>query len=116
MVIEPPIALAVWSVLGIILLRQYPLEMTAEYVELATGMIFLATAVPLLELSRRTYLALGLPAVVIFAAASYQNLQDTFGSPQKLACAEADGTWLDFEDSGKTYGTAMALLVLSRWR
>jgi len=33
-----------------------------------------------------------------------------------LACAEADGTWLDFEESGKTYGTAMALLVLSRWR
>lgn len=31
-----------------------------------------------------------------------------------LACAEVDGTWLDYEDSGKTYGTAMALLVLAR--
>ncbi|HEX6813667.1 MAG TPA: DNRLRE domain-containing protein [Planctomycetota bacterium] len=33
-----------------------------------------------------------------------------------LACAEADGTWLDFEESGKTYSTAMALLVLARAR
>jgi hypothetical protein len=89
-VIEPPIALVPWSILGIILLRVYPLEMTAEYVELITGLLFLATAIPMLELSRRTYVALGVPVVAAIAAASYQNLQDTFGSPQKLACAEAE--------------------------
>jgi hypothetical protein len=89
-VIEPPLALAVWSILGIILLREYPLEMTAEYIELLTGMIFLATALPLVELRWRPYVALSVPVLLVIAAATYQDLQDTFGSPQKLACAEAE--------------------------
>lgn len=29
-----------------------------------------------------------------------------------LRCAELDGTWVDYENSGKSYGTAMALSVL----
>ena len=33
-----------------------------------------------------------------------------------LAVGEIDGTWVDYEESGKTYGTAVALLVLGRAR
>jgi hypothetical protein len=37
-------------------------------------------------------------------------------SDDVLAHVEADGTWLDFEESGKAYGTAAALLVLDEAR
>jgi hypothetical protein len=33
-----------------------------------------------------------------------------------LGCVEADGTWVDFEESGKAYGAAAALLVLDEAR
>ncbi len=89
-VIEPPIVLAPWFIFSLVLLQEYPLEMTAEYVELIGGLLFLVTAIPMLELSRRTTLAVGAPFVAVAVAASYLLLQDTFGSPQKLACAEAE--------------------------
>jgi len=89
-VIDPPIVLAPWFILALALLQDYPFEMTAEYVELIAGVLFLVTAIPLLELNRRTVLALAAPLVAVGAAASYQVLQDSFGSPQKLACALAE--------------------------
>jgi hypothetical protein len=30
-----------------------------------------------------------------------------------LRCVEVDGTWVDYEHNGKSYGTAMALSVLA---
>jgi len=89
-VIEPPIVLAPWFILDLVLLQYYPLEMTAEYNELIAGVLFLVTALPMLEFSRRTFLAVIAPLVAVAMAASYQVLQDVFGSPQKLACAEAE--------------------------
>ncbi len=89
-VIEPPIALAPWFILSLVLLENYPLEMTAEYVELLAGVLFFVTAIPMLEPGRKTYLAVAVPFVAVTVAASYQTLQDTFGSKQKLACAVAE--------------------------
>ncbi len=89
-VIEPPIVLAPWFILGLVLLDKYPLEMTAEYVELIAGLLFLVTAIPMIDLGRRAYLALAAPLVMVVAAASYENLQDTLGGPQKLECAGAE--------------------------
>jgi hypothetical protein len=45
------------------------------------------------------------------ARATLAKLQDDL-----LACVEADGTWVDFEESGKAYGTAAVLLVLDEAR
>jgi len=89
-VIDPPIVLAPWFILGLVLNDQYPLEMTGEYVELIAGLLFLATAIPMIDLGRRAYLVLVAPLVAVAVAASYQNLQDIFGSEQKRACAEAE--------------------------
>jgi hypothetical protein len=89
-VIEPPLVMVPWFILNLALLQYYPLEMTAEYNELIAGVLWLVTALPLLEFSRRTYLAVAAPIVAVAAAAAYQDMQDTFGSPQKLACAEAE--------------------------
>jgi hypothetical protein len=89
-VIDPPIVLAPWFILALALLQAYPFEMTAEYIELIAGALFLVTAIPMLQWNRRTVLAVAAPLVAVGAAASYQVLQDSFGSPQKLACAQAE--------------------------
>jgi len=89
-VVEPPIVLAPWFVFSLVLLQYYPFEMTAEYVELIAGVLFLVTAIPLLEFNRRTTLAVIAPLVAVVAAASYPALEDSFGSRHKLECAEAE--------------------------
>jgi len=89
-VIEPPIVLAPWFLVSLVLLQHYPLEMTAEYVELIGGLLFLATAIPLVERSRWAALAVIVPLVGAAAAAAYPALEAAFGSPNKLECAEAE--------------------------
>lgn len=89
-VIEPPIVLAPWVVFALVLLEEYPFEMTAEYVELIAGMLFLVTAIPLLQPGRKTYLALGAPLVAVALAGLYLNLQGVLGSEGRHACAVAE--------------------------
>ncbi len=89
-VIEPPLMLAPWFILNLILLQEYPAEMTAEYNELITGALFLATAIPMLELGSRTYVTVLAPTIAVVVAASYLNLQHASSSPEKLACAESE--------------------------
>ena len=110
-VIEPPIVLAPWFVFALILLEEYPFEMTAEYVELIAGVLFLVTAIPLPQPGRKTYVALAGPLVAVGAASMYLNLQELLGSQEKHACAVAETRALAAAVDG---GASLPRLVLRR--
>lgn len=80
----PPLALAPWFALAIVLLLWYPLDYTGEWVELMVSGLFLgaATAAPLFAVS----LAAGSLLAMLLAAASARRS----GGEASLACAASE--------------------------
>lgn len=89
-VIAPAMSLIPWSVIGLLMLKIYPVAFTGEYVELLTGALFLAQAMSFLAAPGRR-VALILTTIVVGAAGMglTQSLA-RWAAPQEIACARLE--------------------------
>ena len=86
----PPLALMPWALVGIWLQWSYPMEFTSEGVELMTGLIFFAAALPFVPRTRAVFAVLVAPLVLTAIVAFYQDAQGAANNPAKTACAQAE--------------------------
>lgn len=85
----PPLSLAPWFALAVILLVWYPLEFTGEWVELVAGMLFAMTVAT----NSSIFATLSLNAVVFSAILTWWSGRSS-SKPELLACAHDEAAAL----------------------
>jgi hypothetical protein len=89
-VVAPTMSLIPWSIIGLLMLKIYPVAFTGEYVELLTGALFLAQAMSFLTTpGRRAAVILGAVAIGAAGMGLTQSLA-RWAAPQKIACARLE--------------------------
>lgn len=88
--VSPAPSLALWAAAGAALVSFYPVELTAEYVELLAGCLFLQTAWALPERWPRARWALAAPLLVAAAGFAATEAQAALGREAKSACARLE--------------------------
>ena len=89
-VVIPPLSLWPWFAAGAVIHAIYPVRVTAEYMELLTGALFLMTALSILKGTRMTAVLLALTLFLTIAAMGYDEVKARTGQSEKIACAAAE--------------------------
>jgi hypothetical protein len=92
----PPLALAPWFFLAVLLLVWYPLDFTGEWVELVAGMLFGMVVAP----NSSVFATLSLNAVVFTALLTWWSGR-SIAKPEALACARDEATALSSAFAGQ---------------
>ncbi len=85
-----PISYIPWSVCAIVLLLIYPIDLTAEYVELFTGLLFYLTAFPSDASLRPKLVYALLPFLIMGAGFGGIEMSARVDSAEKIACAQKE--------------------------
>lgn len=86
----PAISLIPWSVIGLLMLKIYPVAFTGEYVELLTGALFLAQAMSFLNAAGRRAALVLVAAAVCAGGIALTESMARWSSPQKVSCARLE--------------------------
>jgi hypothetical protein len=85
-----PVSYLPWSLIGIGLLLDYPVDLTSEYVEMFTGLLFCLAAFPSVSSMGGKLICAALPFVMMGAGYGGGELMAGVGRDQKIACARQE--------------------------
>jgi hypothetical protein len=89
-VVIPPLSLWPWFAAGAVIHAISPVPVTAEYMELLTGTLFLMTALSILKGTRMTAVLLTLTLFLTITAIAFDEVKARTGKSEKIACASAE--------------------------
>lgn len=85
-----PVSFLPWSLVGIGLLLEYPVDLTSEYVEMFTGLLFYLAAFSSVSSLRGKLICAALPFVMMGVGYGAGEFVAGVGTDQKTACAQRE--------------------------